>query len=218
MAIAYDSSGSSGVNASSITYSHTCTGTDRVIILGVTIGTGATVSGTPTYAGVSMTLIGSVLTTSGSVFDKTYFYYLTAPATGANNVVVQCSTTAYIYPCSASYTGVDQTSPINVSNSYAATTGSVSLNVTTGVDNCWLVSFTSSGDTNSISAGANTTVRQNNGPGWSAIGDSNGAMSPAGSYGQTYTGTSGHRGIWVAGLTPSGGGGSTVNSNFFALM
>lgn len=217
MAIAFDSAASSGVYSTSTTYSHTTSGSDRLLILGVTIGTGVSISGTPTYAGVSMTQIGTMQSGAGTVFDKTYFYYLIAPATGANDVVVNASSTAYIYPCTASYTGVDQTNPINVSGQNTTSGTTITQSVTTTADNAWLVGYCVACTSNTLVEGANTTLRVSNGPNWSEIGDSNGPKTPTGSYALNWSGSSDNRVIFVSALKPASSS-STVNSNFFALM
>lgn len=219
MAIAYDSSSGNGANISTLAYSHTCSGSDRVLVMGVTFATGVSISGTPTYNGVAMTQIGSVIAASGAVFSNTYFFYLVAPDTGAHNVSITASSSNYIYSSAISYTGVDQTNPIDASGSFTqAASTSITKSITTTADNCWLSSFTVSGTANSISAGTNVTQRQSIGPGWCASGDTNAAQTPAGSYGQTWTGASDSRALFVAALKPVSAGGSSVNSNFFALM
>lgn len=218
MAIAYDSSSGDGKNISTLTYSHTCSGSDRVLVMGVTFATGLSISGTPTYNGVAMTQIGSVIAASGSVFSNTYFFYLVAPDTGVHDISITASSSNYIYSSAISYTGVDQTNPIDESGSFTQSSStSITKSITTTSDNCWLSSFTVSGTANSISAGANVTQRQSIGPGWCASGDTNAAQTPAGSYSQTWTGASDSRALFVAALKPSGGG-ITTNSSFFALM
>ena len=217
MAIALDSSSGSGVSTSSLSYSHTISGSDRILIMGVTFATGTSINGTPTYGGVSMTQIDSVIAAAGSTFSNTYFFYLLAPTVGTANIVINGSTSNYIYSSAISYTGVDQTNPIDASGSFTqASSTSITKSITTTADNCWLSSFTVSGTANSISAGTNVTQRQNIGPGWCASGDTNAAQTPAGSYGQTWTGASDSRALFVVALKPAVG--VSVNSGFLAFM
>lgn len=82
-----------------------------------------------------------------------------------------------------SYSGVKQSGQPDSHNTNTASTGSTfALTTTTVANNCWLVGTTFNGNTTggAISAGANTTVRQNDANGGSLI-DSNAAQTPAGS-------------------------------------
>lgn len=121
MAIAYDATASgSTVFGTSATWSHTCTGSDRVLY--VAASAGVTITGI-TYNGVSLTILAGSGT--GAVLAR-----LVAPATGANNVVVSTGSSEEIAGVSASYTGVDQTTPDE--NTTSATTGdeNPTINVT----------------------------------------------------------------------------------------
>lgn len=144
MAIALDATATGFINnsTSAATWSHTCTGTDRVLLVSLTIentsGTG-TPSATATYNGVSMTKIAErSLTGSCAVF-----FYLANPATGANTVSIQSSTSgtaAYKYGASLSYTGVDQTTPIDAQSTVDANNStSQSVSVTTVTANALVI-------------------------------------------------------------------------------
>ena len=86
-AIAFDAASSAtGVGVSSLTWAHTTSGADRLLIVGVSFDTG-TVTGV-TYAGVPMTSVGNTTTAL-----KMHMWRLIAPATGANNIVVSFSNT-----------------------------------------------------------------------------------------------------------------------------
>jgi hypothetical protein len=112
----YDAvSSSSVVGGTSATWSHTCTGSNRVLVVSVAIlgDSSVTVSGV-TYNGVAMTSrYQGDLSTSG-VYAKNSVWTLVAPATGANNIVATYSGTNTGYAgCGAvSFTGVNQTTPI----------------------------------------------------------------------------------------------------------
>src|SRR5438067_591060 len=115
MAIGFDASSGGFVNTSGpLTISHTCGGSNRILLVGVEISVGGeTVTGV-TYNSVAMTQI-NLQDLNGSTFRNTYLFYLIAPATGANNIVVSASGgTGNIYAAAASYTGVDQSSPLDV--------------------------------------------------------------------------------------------------------
>lgn len=205
MAIAFDAAVSSQDNTGTgtSTWTHTCSGSNRILLIGF-MPSGGSVSGTPTYNGVGMTQIGT-FSLAGTVFQNCYLYYLIAPATGANTVSVSYTGASYMYSASASYTGVDQSSPIDVSGNAIATSTSLSKSLTTTVNNDWLVGFFGEGSTGtSLSAGANTTFRVTpTGNSWSNWGDSNGAETPAGSFSLAMNaGVAGHLGMYIAAIKP----------------
>jgi hypothetical protein len=189
MAIAVDntSSGYTAGGNTSLTYAHTCAGSDRVLIVVAWAGLNtSTPVFTATYNGVSMTQLFD-----GTATNWRYrVFYLVAPATGANNVVVSCSSgNGYIYSCSASYTDVDQTTPIDATDTHAtfSSATSTSDSITTVTNNAWALMAMpiNSGGGSPIAAGTATTRRSavvfgGNGE-WVALFDKNGATSPAGS-------------------------------------
>ncbi len=154
MAVAYDTSTKSGAwnNAeSSVTWSHTCSGSDRVLVVAVTSYAKKTTGAT--YNGVAMTLVSEE--DQGATLRVSVFC-LKNPASGANNVVVSLSGTDYVRTSAVSFTGADQTTnpqsyidyPYNVGD---PATWTVTLE-TTG--NTWLCLC---GYTNSTpTAGANS--------------------------------------------------------------
>ena len=122
-------------NTTSKTMSFTVSTGDNRILLANIVTTSA-ISGTPTYAGSNMTQINSEV--SGGVYS--YLYYIVAPATGANNIVVGIGSTGGIGIICAEYTGVAQTSPIDASDTLAAAVGtSFSKSLTTTTDNCLVI-------------------------------------------------------------------------------
>lgn len=99
MAIAFDASSKlAWSTASTYTWSHTCSGANRILIVGI-FGSGAV--STVKYNGVSMTLAKS-----HSFFGIVYLYYLLAPATGTNTIEVVMTTSALRPMHASSYTGV----------------------------------------------------------------------------------------------------------------
>lgn len=182
MAIAYvATSQGRATSASSLTVSHTiASGSNRVLITGVECQTGDNITGV-TYDGVSMTQYVKVNTTVASFYN--YFYYLVAPSIKTANIVISASGTRTIIGLSANYTGVDQGTPLEASNSNIATSSSFTVSVTTVTDNAWLIGTARNNSAGTQSAGANTTYRNNNsGDVGYQLYDSNGAKSPAGSY------------------------------------
>ena len=126
MAIAFDAA-ATGVQTfgTGLTYSHTCTGTDRALF--VMVAASQTVSSV-TYGGVAMTLI------SGSGTGLVLAGLLNA-ASGANDIVITTAAPDPINAASASYTGVDQAT--GWENLAQATTGdaSPSVSVTSATGN-----------------------------------------------------------------------------------
>lgn len=119
MAVAYDTVGPSSAGASAtatntVSWSHTCSGSSRLLIAAVAVGqnpdTGITTSAT--YNSVAMTSVGVVhANNSGSGYVQ--MFRLVNPASGANTVAVTASTTVNALSAgSVSFTGVDQTTPI----------------------------------------------------------------------------------------------------------
>jgi hypothetical protein len=140
MAIARDTTSSGDNDASaSLTFSHTCTGSDLGIFVGVLNGDADTTTGV-TYDGTAMTQMVK-RTNSGRNYE---IWGLLAPSTGANNVVISRSTsTSALLGISVSYTGVDtgQTLPDASAQADISAAASFALNITTAVDNCWALAF-----------------------------------------------------------------------------
>lgn len=122
MAVAVDtvgpgSSGTTGGSAGStaLTWSHTASGSNTAVIVGVSQMDGALVGGqiTVTYGGSSMTFLGARAsndTTAGAA----WLFGLVNPPTSAQTVSVQASGGTYGFIAgSISFTGVDQTTPFD---------------------------------------------------------------------------------------------------------
>jgi hypothetical protein len=207
MALAYDTAGTGGSasNASSITYSHTVAASDPALAIYVFAGDrqSQTLTGI-TYAGVACTSLQNSTATPGggrilALFSKT------APATGANNVVVTFSGGVYADAQSLSYTGADQTDMVDTST-IASATGNLTISVITTADNCWLSSAGVNTTFGSVIAGTGTTSRSTIGS--IQVGDSNGAKTPAGSHSMQWTRASGTTAAVMVAIKPSTGGAS----------
>lgn len=157
MAIAYDTSTANAFTASatSTTFSHTCTGSDLILWVGVSIRPTRTISSV-TYNGVTMTQSGNNSFT-GAVDN--YLYYLVNPATGANDVVVTQSASDTFNTCSISFTGASQSvQPDATSEVNSTTTTSFSQSVTSVADNTAAVIYGDAASGSALTAGANTTI------------------------------------------------------------
>lgn len=199
MAVAYDTVSAGGFTAATtspvLTFSHTCTGTNLVLIAIPNSGSATVgddnISGV-TYNGVAMTRFEykDVITNCGSL----YAYYLINPATGAHDVVMTGVTRGAnyrIYGRAVSYTGVDQTSPIDAhTNNSQLATNTFNTSLSSVNDNCWHVEASISAN-NTQSAGTGTTQRGDSSASGIGVYDANSAKTPAGSVTlqQTDTGT-----------------------------
>jgi len=112
-------SSTSAKEVSTVAWNHTCTGSDRVLVVGCGAGQSGSIS-SATYNSVSMTPVGSQV---GGVRQ----FYLIAPATGSNEVSISVSGDFFVAGA-VSVTSAHQTSPIDT---FGGTTGSNSHTLTT---------------------------------------------------------------------------------------
>ncbi len=117
-------------------WNHTCSGSDRLLVVCVSISlSGDTISGV-TYAGTSMTLAKSVSTS----YYYAYIFYLVNPAEGTNSVQVTGSATFTYYDAdSTSYNGVYQTTPLIETTSATGTSTTITASITPSIDGCLVV-------------------------------------------------------------------------------
>jgi hypothetical protein len=215
MAIGYDAvSTATETSSSSKTWSHTCTGSDRILFVGGWIrGNGNNCMGI-TYNGVAMTQIQTNVVSSTVYYDKGFLFYLINPATGANNVVATFNSANYNNGISVSYTGAKQSAQPDNSNTQTTTSTSTTDTITTVADNCWTVLLCSSSNA-SGTAGSGSTLR--GGSANAKFFDSNTAKTPAGSTSMSLTSvdTTGAAHI-MASFAPAVA--SSTNSGFLMFM
>ena len=176
MALAYDTTGGTEANASSITFSHTCSGSNRILFVGVSDETGTDaehVTGV-TYASVAMTKIDSQRNSGASPNYFEYLYYLINPASGANNVVVSANEVVNLRAISLSYTGALQSGQPDAFGKATSATTDLSVSVTVVASNCWIVSV-GQGLGTTPTAGTGITSRNNLNN--IRVGDSNGVVA-----------------------------------------
>lgn len=112
-----------GESVTSVSFSHTCSGSDRVLIVGVGLEKVRSVTGV-TYAGVAMT---SVLNQQSVADDsEAHMWRLTAPATGANTCEATQSAAGKLIAGAVSFNGSDGT----IANATGATGNSTAPSVT----------------------------------------------------------------------------------------
>lgn len=149
MAIAIDAtSASTGVSSvSSVTYSHTVAATNEVIAVSIGARTNKAntnnIVSTVTYNGTSCTSQRADANIAGdpdTFSARTAIYTLVNPSTGANNVVVTWTgTVTYGASGASSWTGVDQTTPVDATGGATGLIIVLSAGVTTTVDDCYLI-------------------------------------------------------------------------------
>jgi hypothetical protein len=154
--IAFDASaeGTATTNAT-LTFAHTCTGNDLILIVAV-VDQDHNTTGV-TYNGVAMTAINN-----GAQGDS--LWYLVGPATGSNNVVVTRSGAGDLFnAASSSYTGVDQSSPIDSSNTGNSLSRPLTITTTVVASGCWLVGMAANfnAGTSESPITSNKTTRKN---------------------------------------------------------
>lgn len=170
------------------TFSHTTTGTNRILFVLVEGDfDGDFVTGV-TYGGVSMTLAIKSFFQSGRWY---YVFYLVNPASGANTVSITNPTSPGngYGACAISYTGASQTGqPDN--SVYVQQTGNTTTfapTITTSANNSWVVSILNQNFGAPITTGAGATQRGVINSATDFITDSNGAVTPAGVYTMNYS-------------------------------
>lgn len=164
MALNFDAASNSGYKTASGSYnwSHTCTGTERCLVVGVAMLSvaGSSVSGI-TYNGVALTRIGFVASVSGAI--RSELWRLIAPATGAHSIAVTLSASLDSAACASSFTGVNQTTPTEAANTASATNvgaADATVDVTTLTDNDLVIDMVATSDT-AITVGSGQTQRGN---------------------------------------------------------
>ncbi|MCA9071840.1 MAG: DUF4347 domain-containing protein, partial [Planctomycetaceae bacterium] len=139
--VAVDSSSSAATpDQDSLTFSHTTSGTDRLMIVGVSLDPHGTSVSSVTYNGVNLALIG--VEEVGGSHARVEIWALVAPDTGTHNVVVNLTDAGHrgAVAGAITFTGVDQSTPLGTfssasgdSSTASTTTGSSSGDLVFGV-------------------------------------------------------------------------------------
>ncbi len=137
MAVTIDSAGSAtavvGGTTNTQTIAHTCSGTERLIVLraGYWAAAAGDAISSVAYNGVALTKIADSGRSSGG--DNAQIWILVAPATGANNLVITWGSTSGTNRAGTlqitSYNGVDQSTPTGTAATGTGSGTSVSVNV-----------------------------------------------------------------------------------------
>jgi len=134
-AVGPSSSGATAHNSTSLSWNHTCSGSHRLLVVGVSLSDGSdpgkTITGV-TYNGVALTSSAAVHSGAGTA-GYVQLWYLVAPDTGTNSVAVTLSTVGAntdLLGGSVSFDGVDQSTPVQNFNSATGSGTSASLVIT----------------------------------------------------------------------------------------
>lgn len=161
MAIAFDAVSDGYNNSTSLTFAHTCTGSDRFLVVGMKLYGDNDITSV-TYNSVAMTHIGTVALLGEG--NRAVLYGLTAPATGSNNVVISRTSSNHIVATAASYTGVSQTGQPEASGTDADNPASQTTPAATVVSaDAWLVGVGAAAFAGPVwEAKTGTTLRRDN--------------------------------------------------------
>ena len=134
MAVAFDSVTTSDNTGSPASFSHTSSGSDRLAVAMIVFQKDSTaVNGTPTYGGANMTKLTEF--DPVNAIGKIEIWYIVAPATGAQTVSIAWTATGDDAIISvASFTGVDQTTPLSGAATAEGTSNAPSVVVTSATD------------------------------------------------------------------------------------
>lgn len=189
-AIAFDAASNSGYQAAASTYSwnHTCTGSNRYLTVGISmLSLAQTVSGI-TYNGTPLTFLGAQSSVSGAA--RVELWGLVNPSSGTNSIAVTLTGAIASAGNASSYTGVHQDSPTEAFNSAQATNvgaADATVNVTSVADKDWAVDIIATDDT-AITAGAGQTATGNvSGAGGSGAMSYEGPKTPPGAITMSWT-------------------------------
>jgi hypothetical protein len=217
MAIAFDAATYGSHNTgTSHSFSHTCTGADGLLFVGIVGDYTADDITSVTYNGDTMTLVDKRRNPGEARW--TYLYYRLGPDTGGSYTVqINASSSHFLTGGAVSYTGAQQSGVPDASNTGESDTSPLTISVTTVANNCWTVLVGCCEGAN-VAAGTGSTQRVVDSS-FDAIGmfDSAGVITPAGSYSMGMTGGSP---TWFAGVMASfapAGGGSTPSPAAGAL-
>lgn len=134
-AVGPSSAGATSHNSTSLSWNHTCSGSNRLLVVGVSLSDGSdpgkTITGV-TYSGVALTSTAAIHSGGGTA-GYVQMWYLVAPGTGTNPVVVTLSAfgaSTDLLGGSVSFDGVDQSTPVQNFNSATGSGTSASLVIT----------------------------------------------------------------------------------------
>jgi len=207
MPIAFDtSSQGKSLSTTTVTVSHTATGSELGALIGVAdqVSSSSNVTGV-TYNGVAATLVGTSIQAGSGAYI--YLYQIVGIPTGASNVVATRTTgTNTIYLQTLTYTGVKQSGQPDSSNGVGGS-GSVTTRTTTATSvaaNIWAAAIAYS-DNGGQAASTNSTGRGTLQDTIFRMYDNSGVapIVTPGSYSMTVTAASGGHALMMGAFSPS---------------
>lgn len=174
----------SAATATSLTFAHTCSGNSRILfVMGSDKANSTTVVTGITYNGTALTQINSLVGNANLNDRAISLWYLVNPSSGANNVIVSASESVSLRFSAISYSGVRMINqPDGSDTSTGDTVGSISTDITTTADNCWMLMFgKDQAGTNTYTSSTGDTMRLATDAGGHFVVDTNSEISPAGS-------------------------------------
>ncbi|HEX9895911.1 MAG TPA: hypothetical protein VGA78_18410, partial [Gemmatimonadales bacterium] len=162
-----DATSSGQTQRTGLTISHTTSGTNRLMLVGVTLNNqNSEIVSSVTYNGVGLTQVGSVASATDT---RVEIWRLIAPATGTNNVVITFSANVINGAKAgvATFTGVDQTTPLGTfASANGNSAGPATVDVTSATNELVFDTVGCEGDDlgtlcSSLSVGAGQTQRWN---------------------------------------------------------
>jgi len=210
MAIAFDAATNGGIvnPGTSLSWSHTCTGVDRLLLVGIISDVATDAISGVTYNGVAMTKLITAPSDGAGFPRYEYLFGLLAPATGANTVLVSASGSVLIAALSSSYTGVLQSGLPDSSNTNSnASASSLTVSTTVVASGCWLAAYLRAAPGPAI-AGTGTTDRVDDAS-TQLFGDSNGTVGTGSQSLQVTQSSAGAINGLIVSIAPSSGASGT---------
>lgn len=220
MAISINATSSaSATNVNSLTFSHTVSGSDTILFVGISN------NGNPPIAISGVTYNGSAMTavwnTKGTCFYVgSALFYIINPTTGTNNVVISwTSTSGYVSAGAVSMTGVHQTVPLGTGTTASGPFQTVGPATTTVSSATGEVVICCCGNLwASISTSETSQVEIEYYGSMESLGIS--TTAGAASVSPAWSGTGGYN-EWHIGavpVKPAAGGGSSVFANHYRML
>lgn len=148
-----------GSGSGPFTWSHTCSSTDRFLLIGVSYYTAAATISALTYNGVALTVVPSSTVTIGQYTST--LYSLIAPDSGSNTVSITFTATVYDFGAGAiAFSGAHQTTPLGTAATASNTSTTPSVNVTAASGELVIDTLTIV-HTGTLTVGADQTQRWN---------------------------------------------------------
>lgn len=195
MALALDATSSGGTNTNQTIVSHICAANPTVLIVNAVYKNSSTP--TATYNGVSLTALTSQFFNVGGQTT----YWISNPAAGTHNIIVQSASADSIGVTAVSYTGF--LGSLDGNNGNQGTSTGLTASITTVADNDWVVLCAGTNNTISASTGATQRVQGSQNGYVGGIYDNNGPKHPAGAISESLTFTSSAYGYTIVALKPT---------------